>query len=96
MDSWQSLEGTQTDIGRHLVACFRAPQKIDAVFTLGRSINGLSPEAIAPLVNDLIEWMKRERAKLSQHNDVAKAMEYMLKHVDAMTRFLEERAYLTE
>jgi hypothetical protein len=38
-----------------------------------------SPEArvaarrkdIAPLVNDLIEWMKRERGKLSRHNNVA-------------------------
>jgi len=56
-----------------------------------RSINGLSPaerlavrqKAIAPLVDDLIEWMKRERAKLSRHNDVAKAMDYMLKRVDA-------------
>jgi hypothetical protein len=32
---------------------------------------------IAPLVNDLIDWMKRERAKLSRHNEVAKAMNYM-------------------
>src|ERR1700674_667074 len=33
--------------------------------------------------------MKRERAKLSRHNEVAKAMDYMLKRVDAFTRFLE-------
>src|SRR5207342_291099 len=45
---------------------------------------------IAPLVNDLIEWMKRERAKLSRHNDVAKAMDYMLKRWTAFTRFLED------
>lgn len=45
---------------------------------------------IAPLVNDLIEWMKRERAKLSHHNGVAKAMNYMLKRIDAFTRFLED------
>ena len=45
---------------------------------------------IAPLVDDLIEWMKRERAKLSRHNDVAKAMDYMLKRIDAFTRFLDD------
>ena len=45
---------------------------------------------IAPLVNDLIEWMKRERAKLSRHNEVAKAMDYMLKRIDIFTRFLED------
>src|SRR5215467_12033212 len=64
---------------------FEAVQKFDAIFMLERSINGLSPEArvaarrkdIAPLVNDLIEWMKRERAKLSRHNEVAKAMDYI-------------------
>src|SRR5262249_37220471 len=42
---------------------------------------------IAPLVNDLFSWMKQERARLSRHNDVAKAMDYMLRRVDAFTRF---------
>jgi transposase len=77
---------------------FEAVQKFDAIFALERSINGSLPEArvaarrndIAPLVNDLIEWMKRERAKLSPHNNVAKAMTYMLKRVDVFTRFLED------
>jgi transposase len=77
---------------------FEAVQKLDAIFTLERPINGLSPEArvaarrkdIAPLVNDLIDWMKRERAKLSRHNEVAKAMDYMLKRIDVFTRFLED------
>jgi len=53
---------------------FEAVQKFDAIFALERSINGLSPAArvaarrqdIAPLVNDLIDWMKRERGKLSR------------------------------
>ena len=44
----------------------------------------------AALVNDLIEWMKRERAKLSRHNEVAKAMDYMLKRIHVFTRFLED------
>jgi len=68
------------------------------VFALERSINGLPTNErlavrrkdIAPLVDDLIEWMKRERAKLSRHNDVAKAMDYMLKRIDAFTRFLQD------
>ena len=62
------------------------------------SINGLPPDErlaarrkdIAPLVDDLIDWMKRERAKLSRHNEVAKAMDYMLKRIDAFTRFLDD------
>ena len=65
---------------------------------LERSINGLSPEArvavrrkdIVPLVNDLIDWMKRERGKLSRHNEVAKAFDYMLKRIDVFTRFLDD------
>jgi transposase len=77
---------------------FEAVKKFDAIFALERSINGWSPEVrvaqrrtdIAPLVNDLIEWMKRERAKLSRHNEVAKAMDYMLKRIDVFTRFLKD------
>jgi transposase len=77
---------------------FEAVSKFDAIFALERSINGLSPEArlaarrkdIAPLVNELIEWMKRERGKLSRHNEVAKAFDYMLKRVEVFTRFLED------
>jgi hypothetical protein len=77
---------------------FEAVQKFDAIFALERSINGSSPEErlaarrkdIAPLVNDLIEWMKRERGKLSRHNEVAKAMDYMLKRIEVFTRFLHD------
>jgi transposase len=77
---------------------FEAVQKIDAIFMLERSINGLTPRErltarrsdIAPLVNDFINWMRRERAKLSRHNEVAKAMDYMLRRVVAFTRFLED------
>jgi hypothetical protein len=75
---------------------FAAVQKFDAIFALERGINGLLPDQrlaarnrdIAPLVNEFIAWMKQERAKLSRHNDVAKAFDYMLKRVDAFTRFL--------
>jgi transposase len=65
---------------------------------LERSINGSPPQErlaarrrdIAPLVNDLIDWMRQERAKLSRHNDFAKAVDYMLRRIDAFTRFLDD------
>jgi transposase len=77
---------------------FEAVQKFDAIFALERSINGSSPaervaarrKDIAPLVNDLLDWMKRERGKLSRHNEVAKAMDYMLKRIGIFTRFLDD------
>jgi transposase len=77
---------------------FAAVQKFDAIFALERGINGKSSDErmtarrkdIAPLVNELMAWMKQERAKLSSHNDVAKAMNYMLKRVEAFTCFLED------
>ena len=77
---------------------FEAVQKIDAVFVAERSINGLPPHErlearqndVAPLVRELFGWMTRERAKLSRHNEVAKAMDYMLKRIVAFTRFLDD------
>jgi transposase len=39
---------------------------------------------------ELMAWMTHERAKLSSHNDVAKAMNYMLKRIEAFTCFLED------
>jgi|SRR5580692_9375238 hypothetical protein len=47
-------------------------------------------ELSAPLVADLQAWMREQRAKLSRGNDVAKAMDYMLKRWTAFTRFLED------
>ena len=77
---------------------FAAVQKIDAIFALEREITGKSSDErlavrrrdVAPLVDELIEWMKRERAKLSSHNPVAKALNYTLKRVDVFTRFLHD------
>jgi transposase len=75
-----------------------AVRRIDALFEIERSINGRSAEqrrAIrqelsAPLVVNLESWMREQRAKLSRSNDVAKAMEYMLKRWPAFTRFLDD------
>jgi transposase len=77
---------------------FEAVRRIDAIFVAERSINGQPPDDrlamrrrdIAPLVNDLFDWMRRERAKLSRHNEVAKAMDYILKRNDAFTGFLND------
>jgi transposase len=75
-----------------------AVRRIDALFEIERSINGQSAEQrravrqelSAPLVADLESWMREQRAKLSRGNDVAKAMDYMLKRWIAFTRFLED------
>ena len=75
-----------------------AVRKIDAIFMAERSINGLPADQrlaarrsdVAPLVRELIDWMTGERAKLSRHNEVAKAFDYMLKRTGAFTRFLDD------
>jgi transposase len=75
-----------------------AVRRIDALFEIERTINGQSAaerrtvrqEQSAPLVVDLEAWMREQRAKLSRGNDVAKAMDYMLKRWTAFTRFLDD------
>jgi transposase len=75
-----------------------AVQRIDALFEIERAINGLSSDQrkavrqdrSTPLVASLHTWMREQRAKLSRHNDLAKAMDYILKRWDAFTRFLDD------
>jgi transposase len=75
-----------------------AVRRIDALFDIERSISGQSAERrravrqelSAPLVADLESWMREQRAKLSRGNDLAKAMDYLLKRWTAFTRFLED------
>jgi transposase len=77
---------------------FEAVRRIDALFDIEREINGLSAderltvraERSAPLVAELEGWMREERARLSRHAPVAKAMDYMLKRWPGFTRFLED------
>ena len=77
---------------------FEAVKRIDAIFDIEREINGRSIDErhamrrarVAPLVSDLETWMRAERAKLSRHSDVAKAMNYMLNRWDTFTRFLQD------
>jgi hypothetical protein len=75
-----------------------AVRRIDALFEIERSINGQSAEQrravrqelSAPLVTDLERWLREQRAKLSRGNDLAKAMDYILKRWPAFTRFLDD------
>jgi transposase len=75
-----------------------AVKRIDAIFDVEREINGLSvekrlaarQERSAALVAALEAWMRAERAKLSRHAAVAKAMDYMLTRWGAFTRFLDD------
>jgi transposase len=73
-------------------------QRIDALFEIEREIRGKGPderravrqELSRPLVETLEAWMRAERPKLSRGNDLAKAMDYMLKRWTAFTRFLDD------
>ena len=75
-----------------------AVRRIDALFEIERAINGKSPEKrlavrqehSAPLVADLHAWMREHRAGLSRKNEIAKAMDYMLKRWAAFARFLTD------
>jgi transposase len=78
-----------------------AVTRIDAIFAVERDITGLSDAArhearqqwVAPLVNDLHDWMLAERARMSKHNPVAKAINYMLEGTgrwEAFTAFLDD------
>ena len=75
-----------------------AVKRIDVLFDIEREINGASAERrlevrkelSAPVLADLKHWMQTERAKLSRHSPVAKAMDYMLKRWELFARFLED------
>ena len=75
-----------------------AVQRIDALFDIERAVNGLTTEQrlaarqdlSKPLVDDLHAWMVQARAKLSRGNEVAKAMDYMLKRWAAFAAFLDD------
>lgn len=75
-----------------------AVARIDALFAIEREINGLAPqervcarqERSQPLVSELKAWLREQRAKVSKHNDIGKAIDYILKRWDAFTRFLDD------
>ena len=75
-----------------------AVRRIDALFDIERDINGKSAaerlavrqELSAPLVAELADWMNAARARLSPHDEAAKAMNYMLNRWPAFTRLLND------
>ena len=83
-------------------AALEAVKRIDAIFDIEREINGIGvgarlaarQERCRPLVEDLRNWLLEERAKLSKHNGVAKAIDYFTtpKHGRwaAFTAFLDD------
>jgi len=77
-----------------------AVKRIDAIFDVEREITGLSAPArhearqrlVRPMVGDLHDWLQAGRARMSKHNPVAKAINYMFEEDgrwDAFTRFLD-------
>jgi transposase len=75
-----------------------AVRRIDKLFEIERSINGDSAERrravrqvlSAPLIADFEAWMHEHRPKLSRSNDLARAMDYILKRWAAFTLFLDD------
>jgi hypothetical protein len=78
-----------------------AVKRFDAIFDVEREINGLTAEArhdarqrlVRPMVSDLHDWLRSERARMSKHNPVAKAINYMFEEGsrwEAFTRFLDD------
>jgi hypothetical protein len=74
---------------------------IDALFDIERGLIGLSAEArldartrlSRPLLDDLHRWLLAERAGMSKHNPVARAITYMFEkdgRWEAFTRFLDD------
>jgi transposase len=75
-----------------------AVQRIDALFDLERTINGLAAkerqrvrqEKSLPLVKELETWLRAQRAGLSRSAEVTRPIDYMLKRGDAFARFLDD------
>jgi transposase len=75
-----------------------AVKRVDALFDIERDINGCSAaerlairqERSAPGVAALESWMREQRARLSRHDPVAKALDYMLTRWPAFTGFLDD------
>ena len=79
----------------------KAVERIDALFAIERDITGLDAKArrdirqqvSRPLVEDLHAWFHDERERMSRHNPVVKAIDYMIDkdgRWEAFTRFLDD------
>jgi hypothetical protein len=72
--------------------------RIDAIFAIEYDINGATAEQrlavrqepVKPLVDEIEAWTRTERARVSRHADIAKAIDYILKLWPAFTHFLDD------
>ncbi|WP_199707665.1 IS66 family transposase [Pseudoroseomonas wenyumeiae] len=95
-NAWRVAEGKSPGVISPIA--LEAVRRIDALFDIERDINGESAERrravrqtlSGPLAADLELWMRELRARLSRTNDLARAMDYMLKRWVAFTRFLDD------
>ena len=79
---------------------FEAVKRIDALFDVERGLTGKDPATrlearqrlSAPLLENLESWLRNERAQLSKHAKVAKAIDYLISpdHWPGFSRFLED------
>ncbi|MBO6899623.1 MAG: IS66 family transposase [Shimia sp.] len=81
---------------------FDAVTRIDAIFAVEREISGLDAasrlavrqDRVRLLVEDLCNWLLQERARMSKHNSVAKAIDYLVplkgNRWEAFTAFLDD------
>lgn len=75
-----------------------AVRRLDALFEIERAINGRSAderravrqERSKPLLDDMHDWLLRERESFSRSAEVLKPMSYMLKRWDDFVRFLDD------
>ena len=67
-----------------------AVQRIDLLFDIERGINGKSAEERLAMRQELSAPMQAERARLSRHSSVAKAMDYMLRRWEMFARFVDD------
>jgi transposase len=73
-------------------------RRIDALFEIERPINGKTLDErravrqtlSKPLVDELLRYMREQRAKLARGHDLAKAIDYITKRWDAFTLFLDD------
>src|SRR5207302_4833450 len=69
---------------------YEAARKPEPLVEAACWVHARRPFLSAPLVSDLERWLREQRPKLSRGNDLAKAMDYLLKRWPAFTRFLDD------
>ncbi|CAM3291228.1 transposase [Komagataeibacter xylinus NBRC 15237] len=85
------------ELGRAPLAV-EAVRRIDCLFEVERTINGavLRQQFSAPIVENLMEWMRDSCSRMSGKSPVAQAMAYILRRPDTFAAFLhDDRICLT-